>query len=158
MSTGLVDLKFRSICFNDRGSPLYFAYIVATISFIVFVNKNCISSSPPISKLSTADGVATLCAFTAKAVGKCLHLLPEIPKVWLITGGGRHNLALLKELKKSLLTKVKLVEDVGLDGDALEAQAFGYLAQRSVLGLPLSLPSTTGVQRPLSGGLIFRAS
>ena len=112
----------------------------------------------PISKLSTADGVATLCAFTAKAVGKCMHLLPEIPKVWLITGGGRHNLALLKELKKSLLTKVKLVEDVGLDGDALEAQAFGYLAQRSVLGLPLSLPSTTGVSHPLSGGHIFRAS
>jgi anhydro-N-acetylmuramic acid kinase len=49
------------------------------------------------------------------------------------------------------------VEEVGWDGDALEAQAFAYLAVRSVRGLPLSLPSTTGVSQPMSGGRLFTA-
>jgi anhydro-N-acetylmuramic acid kinase len=47
---------------------------------------------------------------------------------------------------------------VGWDGDALEAQAFAYLAVRSLRGLPLSLPTTTGVSRPLTGGRLHRAS
>ncbi|MGH6991046.1 MAG: anhydro-N-acetylmuramic acid kinase, partial [Stellaceae bacterium] len=49
------------------------------------------------------------------------------------------------------------VEVAGWDGDALEAQAFAYLAVRSLLGLPLSIPSTTGVPRPVTGGRLFRA-
>jgi anhydro-N-acetylmuramic acid kinase len=46
-------------------------------------------------------------------------------------------------------------EDLGWDGDALEAQAFAYLAVRSRRGLPLSFPSTTGVSRPMEGGRFF---
>ena len=112
----------------------------------------------PVSKLSLADGAATLCAFTAKAVAKCVVLLPEPPILWLVTGGGRHNLALMQELNKRLDAPVKSVDDIGWKGDSLEAHAFGFLAVRSVMGLPLSLPSTTGVPRPLSGGVLFRAS
>ena len=110
----------------------------------------------PVLKLSQADGAATLCAFTAEAVAKSFVLLPEPPKLWLVTGGGRYNLALMRELTSRLGTEVKPVEDVGWDGDAIEAQAFGYLALRSVKGLPLSLPSTTGVPSPTSGGVLHR--
>ena len=110
----------------------------------------------PVLKLSQADGAATLCAFTAEAVAKSVVLLPEPPKLWLVTGGGRYNLALMRELTSRLGTEVKPVEDVGWDGDAIEAQAFGYLALRSVKGLPLSLPSTTGVPSPTSGGVLHR--
>ena len=111
----------------------------------------------PVLKLSQADGVATLCAFTAEAVAKSVVLLPEPPKLWLVTGGGRYNLAVMRELTSRLGTEVKPVEDVGWDGDAIEAQAFGYLALRSVKGLPLSLPSTTGVPSPTSGGVLHRS-
>ena len=52
---------------------------------------------------------------------------------------------------------VRKGEDVGWDGDALEAQGFAYLAMRSVRGLPLSLPSTTGVPRPMTGGELWKA-
>lgn len=110
----------------------------------------------PVLKLSQADGAATLCAFTAEAVAKSVVLLPEPPKLWLVTGGGRYNLAVMRELTSRLGTEVKPVEDVGWDGDAIEAQAFGYLALRSVKGLPLSLPSTTGVPSPTSGGVLHR--
>ena len=64
----------------------------------------------------------------------------------------------MRELKNRLGVEVQPVENVGWKGDALEAQAFGYLAVRSLLGLSLSLPSTTGVDLPLSGGVLFRAS
>jgi anhydro-N-acetylmuramic acid kinase len=111
----------------------------------------------PISKLSIADGAATLCAFTAEAVAKSVVLLPEPPKLWLVTGGGRYNLAVMRELTSRLGTEVKPVEDVGWDGDAIEAQAFGYLALRSLKGLPLSLPSTTGVPSPTCGGVLHRS-
>jgi len=60
-------------------------------------------------------------------------------------------------LARRLGAPVRPVEAVGWNGDALEAQAFAYLAVRSILGLPLSLPSTTGVRRPTCGGRLFRA-
>ncbi|WP_029007705.1 anhydro-N-acetylmuramic acid kinase [Azospirillum halopraeferens] len=106
----------------------------------------------PVQGLSPADGAATLTAFTAAAVARAVALLPEAPRRWLVTGGGRHNGTLMGMLGDRLGAPVVPVEDAGWDGDALEAQAFGYLAVRSRLGLPLSLPSTTGVPTPLTGG------
>jgi anhydro-N-acetylmuramic acid kinase len=106
----------------------------------------------PVEGLSAADGAATLAAFTAGAVVRARDLLPEQPVRWLVTGGGRHNLYLMGLLAAGLGVPVEAVETQGWNGDALEAQAFGYLAVRSRLGLPLSLPGTTGVPRPLSGG------
>jgi len=64
----------------------------------------------------------------------------------------------MEALRRRLGTSVRRVEEVGWNGDALEAQAFAYLAVRSVRGLPLSLPSTTGVARPTSGGRLFTSS
>jgi len=111
----------------------------------------------PVSKLSIADGATTLCAFTAEAVARSIQIIPEPPEIWLVTGGGRHNLAMMQELKNRLDAPVKSVDDIGWKGDFLEAQAFGYLAVRSLKGLPLSIPSTTGVPHPLSGGVFFKA-
>ena len=61
-------------------------------------------------------------------------------------------------LRRTLAVPVDPVEAVGWNGDGLEAQAFAYLAVRSLAGLPLSLPSTTGVARPTRGGRLDRAA
>ena len=61
-------------------------------------------------------------------------------------------------LGRRLGVPVRPVETVGWNGDALEAQAFAYLAVRSVCDLPLTLPSTTGVPRPMRGGRRFKRS
>ncbi|HYG91779.1 MAG TPA: anhydro-N-acetylmuramic acid kinase [Azospirillum sp.] len=106
----------------------------------------------PVRDLSPEDGAATLTAFTAFAVERVLPHLPEPPLRWLVTGGGRHNVTLMEMLADRLRAPVDPVEAVGWDGDALEAQAFAYLAVRSRLGLPLSLPTTTGVPTPVTGG------
>jgi anhydro-N-acetylmuramic acid kinase len=105
-----------------------------------------------------ARGAATLTAFTVASVASAAHLVPGIPKFWLVTGGGRHNLAIMDSLRQALGVPVMPVEAVGWDGDFLEAQCFAYLAVRSRAGLPLSLPTTTGAPHPLSGGEFWPAS
>lgn len=106
-----------------------------------------------LAHLSPEDGAATLSAFTAHAVLKAAQQLPAQPLQWLICGGGRHNRVLMGNLRKTLGVPVEPVEAVGWQGDALEAQAFAFLAVRSIYGLPISYPQTTGVQQPTAGGV-----
>jgi anhydro-N-acetylmuramic acid kinase len=109
----------------------------------------------PVAALSPADGAATLTAFTAAAVAQAKAVFPEPVVRWLICGGGRHNPALMAALAGRLGAPVAPIEQAGRDGDALEAQAFGYLAVRSLRGLPLSWPTTTGVPAPAPGGQLY---
>ncbi len=104
--------------------------------------------------LSPADGAATLTAFTAASIARAREHMPLAPRCWIICGGGRHNPVLMSELRSRLPAKVMSAEDAGWRGDFLEAEAFAYLAMRSVKGLPLSLPSTTGVPYPMKGGKV----
>jgi anhydro-N-acetylmuramic acid kinase len=103
-----------------------------------------------LDALSPPDGAATLVAFTAEAVA--LAPLPAPPLRWLVTGGGRHNPAIMAALRAALGVPVEPVEAVGWDGDALEAQCFGFLAARVAAGLPISFPGTTGAPQPMTGG------
>ena len=105
-----------------------------------------------LDRLSPADGAATLVAFTAAAVAAAP--LPAQPLRWLVTGGGRHNPAIMEALRARLGVPVDPVEAVAWDGDALEAQCFGFLAARTRAGLPISFPGTTGVPHSMTGGAI----
>jgi anhydro-N-acetylmuramic acid kinase len=107
--------------------------------------------------LSPEDGAATLTSFTAEAVALASRFFPAPPRSWLVTGGGRSNPALMAALKRALEAEVRAVEELGWNGDALEAQAFAYLAVRSLRGLPLTLPATTGVDRPMTGGRLHKS-
>ncbi len=104
------------------------------------------------------EGAATLTQITAAAAAAARRHFPRPAREWLVCGGGCRNPALMAALARRLEAPVKTVEAAGWDGDALEAQAFAYLAVRSLEGLPLSLPSTTGVARPTLGGSLFKAS
>jgi len=110
-----------------------------------------------LAGLAAADGAATLAAFTAAAAAGAARHFPAPARRWLVCGGGRHNPALMAALAARLGAAVAPVEAVGWQGDALEAQAFAYLAVRSLRALPLSLPSTTGVPAPTRGGVLVRA-
>ena len=110
----------------------------------------------PLYGIPTNDGAATLVEFTCDAIICSLKFMPKPPKKWLVSGGGRHNSFLMKRLAEKLDVPVAPVESVGWDGDALEAQAFAYLAIRSLKGLPLTLPSTTGVKLPTQGGRLCK--
>lgn len=107
-----------------------------------------------VTELSDADAMATLTAMCAASVAQGLEHCPTPPSQVLVTGGGRHNPVLMEMLRVSLDCSVKPVEDVGLDGDMLEAQAFGYLAVRVARGMPTSCPGTTGVRACVGGGVV----
>ncbi len=107
-----------------------------------------------VEALSPEDGAATLTAFTAATVAASITHLPERPLRWIICGGGRHNRTLMDMLRLELGDRLHAAEDVGWRGDALEAEAFAFLAVRSLRGLPLSLPSTTGAPGPITGGVL----
>ena len=80
------------------------------------------------------------------------------PKI-ILTGGGRKNLFIYNNLKKKLLKEniqLTLIDKYGIDGDMLESQMFGYLAVRSYRKLPLSTPTTTGVKKTVSGGILYK--
>lgn len=106
--------------------------------------------------LNFADGAATLTAFTAASVGKAMDLFPERPRRIIVCGGGRKNPHMMQELGFRTGAEILLAEDVGLRGDAIEAECFAYLAMRVLQGLPYSFPLTTGVPEPLTGGKIAR--
>jgi anhydro-N-acetylmuramic acid kinase len=109
-----------------------------------------------LGDLGAADGAATLTAITAASIAASLRHLPEPPRRWLVCGGGRHNPVLMAALRARLGAPVDPVEAIGWDGDMIEAQAFAYMAVRSLHRLPISFPGTTGVQRPLTGGVLHR--
>ena len=105
-----------------------------------------------VASLSPEDGAATLTAFTAETVAQALRPLPVRLKRLLVTGGGRHNPTLMRMIEGRTGVPAEAVEAEGWHGDALEAQAFAWLAVRHLKGLPLSWPETTGVPAPTMGG------
>jgi anhydro-N-acetylmuramic acid kinase len=107
--------------------------------------------------LSPEDGAATLTHFTATSIARGVVQVPERPKLYVITGGGRHNATMMREIKSLLEppgAKVMTAEEAGFDGDAMEAEAWAYLAVRSLKGLPITFPGTTGVEREMTGGVL----
>ena len=110
-----------------------------------------------VAGLADADALATLAELSVAGVVAAAALLKRRPLRWLVCGGGRRNGHLMRRLGAELGAPVEPVEAVGLDGDALEAQLFAYLAARSVAGLPLSYPRTTGAAAPTCGGVLYRA-
>ncbi len=107
-----------------------------------------------VEGLSVEDGAATLTAFAAAAVALATEACAERPQALILCGGGRHNPALVEAIVARVAMAVHSAEDLGWRGDAIEAEAFAYLAARTARGLPISFPGTTGAPRPMAGGRI----
>ena len=111
-----------------------------------------------VAHLSTADGAATLTSFTAEAIARARSFMPEEPRLWIVAGGGRRNRTLMSAIAARVENAVVPAEAVHLDGDGMEAEAWAYLAVRHLAGLPITFPGTTGVARPITGGVLAEAS
>lgn len=109
-----------------------------------------------IGSLNAADGAATLTAFTAHTIYNSCCRLPTFPKVIYLCGGGRLNHFLVDYLRRLFPNcSIKKIESLDLDGNMIEAQAFAFLAVRSLYKLPYTFPLTTGVFAPLTGGVLY---
>jgi anhydro-N-acetylmuramic acid kinase len=115
-------------------------------------------SADLVSSLSTEDAAATLTAFTAAGIARALEHMPRPPAVAIICGGGAWNPALMRELSLRLPCPVAAADAFGWSVDAMEAEAFAYMAVRRMKNLPITFPRTTGVDAPQPGGVIARPS
>ena len=111
-----------------------------------------------IASLTVEDGAATLSAFTVKSITNAINRLSKPFKKCIVAGGGRHNVSLMTGLKDNFPNRLISSDDMGWSGDAIEAQAFAFLAVRSRLNLPISFPGTTGVSEPQTGGVFHPKS
>jgi anhydro-N-acetylmuramic acid kinase len=119
--------------------------------------RHWVAEEGRLARKSTEDGAATLTAITAAAVARAVAGLPRPPASFIIGGGGTRNPTLMRMLAQRLApASVETADAIGWSADALEAQAFAYLAVRSLRDLPISFPTTTGVPRPMRGGLSVR--
>ncbi len=115
-----------------------------------------------VSMLTTADGAATLTEFTARGIYEARKFLPDGPMKWLACGGGRLNRYLIYILQNYYKMNIDLIDNVDLggfrvSGDYVEAQAFAFLGARCYYNMPISVPETTGVIQPASGGAFYQA-
>ena len=106
-----------------------------------------------LTGLAIEDGAATLVAVTARTIALAGGWFPEEPAQWIICGGGRKNPAIMAALRKAIPI-IRTAEEAGFDGDAMEAEAWAYLAVRCLLKQPISFPGTTKAPRPLTGGVM----
>jgi len=119
--------------------------------------RHWVTEEGRLASKSTQDGAATLTAITAAAVAHAITVLPRPPVAWIVAGGGTRNPTLMRMLAERLApAQIETAGAVGWSADALEAQAFAYLAVRTLKGLPLTFPTTTGAPRPLTGGILVR--
>jgi len=111
--------------------------------------------------LSLKDGLSTLTDFTASLICQSIISSINFDKVKelniLICGGGRKNSFLVDSIKNKLPPNMNLclIDDYKIDGDFVESQAFAYLAIRSFLKKIISIPKTTNVTKPCSGGVLI---
>ncbi len=115
---------------------------------------------PKSGEIGVEEGARTLAHISAAAIQKSVEHLPEAPKLWIVCGGGRYNPHIMADLKMlALKTNADVIksEKAGFNGDAMEAEGWGYLAVRSLKGLPLTYPKTTGCEKPVTGGVLCKA-
>jgi len=144
---GTADAAWIADALND---PFFFAPPPKSLDRNDFA-KQILRDMPP------ADGAATLTAFTVAAIAKIVPLLPKHPRSWVVAGGGARNHTMMRMLRERLYpATVESADALGWSTDAIEAQAFGFLAARGLKGLPLSYPATTGVPIPMTGGIVAR--
>jgi anhydro-N-acetylmuramic acid kinase len=116
-----------------------------------------------LDDLSFEDACATLEAFTAEAIVRSLDFLDTdhpIPEHWVLAGGGWYNPVIRRELTVRLQSRlgpavcIQTADEMGWNSQALEAQIFAHFALRRLKNLPLTVPATTGVSHPVTGGVI----
>ena len=115
-----------------------------------------------VENLSREDACASLAMFTAACMIDGLSHTTTIPTRWVLAGGGWANAAISASFAELLQNKIggtpqiSTARALGWEHDALEAEAFAFLAKRCLLELPISFPGTTGVPEPLTGGIVYR--
>ena len=119
--------------------------------------RDWVAKHGDLAAKSTEDGAATLTALTAATAARIVDTLPRKPAAWIVGGGGARNPTLMRMLAERVApARVETADQAGWSTDALEAQAFGFLAVRTLKGLPIAFPKTPGAPAPRTGGVLAK--
>ena len=147
-SKGFANMTILKTILDDKFFKKSYPKSLDRMYFTKYVKK--------ISKLNNEDAAATLSFLTVLSIKNGIKTLnKKIDKI-ILTGGGRKNMFFFNKINNFLNIKTELIDKYGFDGDFLESQAFGYISIRCVRKLPLSSPTTTGVNINLTGGNIYK--
>lgn len=153
----------------DRDARLAMAGTVNRKALEALLSHPFFSAPPPksldrsafaldaLADLSAPDGAATLTAFTVAGIAAAARHFPARPRTWIISGGGAHNPHMMEGLRRVLGPDMMTADMAGFSSDFMEAQAFAFLAARRLRELPATFPRTTGVRRPVVGGVVALA-
>lgn len=110
--------------------------------------------------LSIANGAATLSKLTASAIVASAKQQAQMPETFIIAGGGARNKEIMRYIREGVGNHAQVItaDQAGFDTDMMEAEAWAYLAVRSLKGLPLTFPTTTGCNEPVTGGVLAKAN
>lgn len=111
---------------------------------------------------SAQDLQATLTELTARSIAQSIASVMSTPRFVPICGGGRLNTHLMARIKANLFElghdcEVQATEHWEVDGDAMEAAAFAWLAYRRVYNLSGNLSAATGAEGGRVLGAIYPA-
>jgi anhydro-N-acetylmuramic acid kinase len=121
-----------------------------------YYNLEWLSRHPGTGHLSEADVQATLLEFTARSIADAVDRWGGRAERWLVCGGGRHNRLLMERLAQLTPSPIETTDAHGVDGDALEAGAFAWLAHQTMASLPGNAPGVTGASGERILGGIYR--
>jgi len=105
---------------------------------------------------SLENSIATLSELTARTIVESISHFKKKPKLIILCGGGRKNKYISSQISKLSKIQTILIDFYKIDGDFIESQAFAYLSIRSLLKKNITFPSTTGVKKPLTGGILSK--
>lgn len=148
-SKGKINLNFLNLLLKDKFFKRKYPKSLDKNYFNHYLNPNNLSS------FETSDLLATLCEFTVKSLYKSILNLPTRPKSVIYAGGGVKNLYLIKRLYKVIEIQPFDLNKRNFNSDFVESDLIAYLAARSFYKLPITFPKTTGVKKPLTGGILF---
>lgn len=98
-----------------------------------------------LPNLPQVDVQATLVELTSQSITSAINQHAAACTEFVVCGGGRLNDYLMSRLEKLNPNRtVHKTEALGIDGDAIEAAAFAYLAWQFIERLPGNQPTVTG--------------
>ena len=107
-----------------------------------------------INHLEPKDQAATISRLISMQLKESFKFFSLEPNSLYVSGGGVKNLAMMKGISEGYSGILLSLDDNNWNADAMEAQAFAYLAVKSIKSLPYTFNKTTGVNAATSGGLI----
>jgi anhydro-N-acetylmuramic acid kinase len=96
-------------------------------------------------KKSSCDILATLTELTAVCIAKSLRSQKKFPHQVIVCGGGLKNTFLINSIERHINMSIISSNEYGLDPQAIEAMAFGWMARQRLYKNTLTVKKNKGL-------------